>query len=109
MLERHPCSTWVPVSSGSHFCKEFLNLSFITWSTTVTTFLFGCGRLPSICWMIPKSPVSVFPCLSTSLQVWFAQTAFAKYHGGTDGQFLLPPMESGQIPLIKAQGLAEAI
>eukprot|EP00434_Breviolum_minutum_P004090 symbB.v1.2.003603.t1/scaffold202.1/size271277/14 len=33
--------------------------------------------------------------------VWLAQTAFAKYHGGVDGQMLLPPVESGMIPFVK--------
>eukprot|EP00438_Fugacium_kawagutii_P023858 Skav233772 [mRNA] locus=scaffold780:71015:77172:- [translate_table: standard] len=39
-------------------------------------------------------------CLNGIPAVWFAQTAFAKYHGGVDGNFLLPPLESGQIPFV---------
>ena len=109
------CLNGVPAAPGSWshqvhiFAQSHDLFLIIVWSTTVTTFIFECCRLISICGMIPKSAVPICLCFSSLLQVWFAQTAFAKYHGGIDGQFLLPPMESGQIPLIKAQGLAEAI
>ena len=40
-------------------------------------------------------------CFNGIPSVWIAQTAFAKYHGGADGQMLLPPVESGMIPFVK--------
>ena len=40
-------------------------------------------------------------CLHGIPAVWFAQTAFGKYHGGQNGNVLLPAMEYGMIPGIK--------
>ena len=43
-------------------------------------------------------------CLNGIPAAWFAQTAFGKYHGGLNGNYLLPAMEYGMIPGIKIPG-----
>eukprot|EP00438_Fugacium_kawagutii_P015840 Skav230432 [mRNA] locus=scaffold1601:121413:122396:+ [translate_table: standard] len=40
-------------------------------------------------------------CFNGIPAVWFAQTAFGKYHGGLQANTLLPAMEYGHIPGIK--------
>ncbi|CAK9007166.1 unnamed protein product [Durusdinium trenchii] len=40
-------------------------------------------------------------CFNGVPAVWLAQTAFGKYHGGVNANYLLPAMEYGMIPGIK--------